>query len=133
MALREQWRDIRGYTGKYQVSSFGRVRSLERYVRNINGIRRVHPKMMAIFKHVKGYRLVELCKDSKEKMHTVHRLVAKAFHKNPKRKPEVNHLDGDKSNNYKNNLAWATTSENALHAWKTGLNKRTIHKAREKC
>lgn len=122
MKKKEIWKNIRGYTGKYQVSSLGRVRSLERWVKNAIGAwRRVPPKILSLCRHCKGYLLVCLCKNGDDLMKTVHRLVAFAFHRNPKRKKFVNHLDGDKENNCRTNLRWATASENMIHAYRMGL------------
>lgn len=68
-----------------------------------------------------GYRTVRLCSNGKFTYPRVHRLVASAFIPNPDNKLEVNHIDGDKSNNNVNNLEWCTKSENMRHAYKTGL------------
>ena len=62
-----------------------------------------------------------LSKDSKSKYKAVHRLVARLFVNNPDNKPEVNHIDGDKSNNHYTNLEWVTRSENMKHGYETGL------------
>ena len=72
-----------------------------------------------------GYKYVELCKNGKQKTHTVHRLVAEAFLPNLQKKPEVNHKWGIKSDNRASELEWNTRSENMKHAYKTGLNKIT--------
>ena len=76
-----------------------------------------------------GYSYVVLYKNKKRKHFKVHRLVAMAFLKNPKNKPEVNHKQGIKSDNRVTELEWNTTSENVQHAYDTGLktawNKRT--------
>jgi transcriptional regulator with XRE-family HTH domain len=71
----------------------------------------------------KGYERVNLTHKGKSKQYFIHRLVAMAFIPNPEHKPEVNHINGDKSCNYDYNLEWVTHSENEIHAFKTGLNK----------
>lgn len=134
------WRDIKGYEGYYQVSSDGRVRSLDRYVPSKNdsiklcrGVERV----LALNEH--GYLQTSLYNHGMNnkkngKHYMVHRLVAEAFIPNPENKPEVNHKDGDKLNNNVSNLEWVTKSENVRHAYATGLNsieqaRRNLHKA----
>ena len=116
----EQWKDIAGFEGIYQVSDTGQVRSLDRVDdrgRHLKGATMTaNPKV--------GYRMLKLCKNSKCTPVTIHRLVATAFIPNPEGKPEVNHLDGDKQNNTVTNLVWATYSENALHATASGLSPR---------
>ena len=71
----------------------------------------------------KGYLLVDLYKDGERSKKRVNRLVAEAFIPNPDNKPEVNHKDGNKSNNNVDNLEWATKKENCRHAWDNGLVK----------
>ena len=70
------------------------------------------------------YRAVSAVVDGKQKHFYVHRLVAEAFIPNPDNLPQVNHLDGDPSNNRVDNLEWCTAKENVRHAVKTGLNNR---------
>jgi hypothetical protein len=70
-----------------------------------------------------GYMQVPLSKDSKKKYYYVHILVAMHFIDNPNSLPEVNHSDGNKSNNVYHNLEWSTRKGNEEHAWKTGLKK----------
>jgi HNH endonuclease. len=72
-------------------------------------------------KHVKGahgYRIVALYRNGKATMKYVHRLVAEAFIPNPDNKPQVNHLNGDITDNRAENLEWVTGSENQLHSYK---------------
>lgn len=75
-----------------------------------------------------GYELAYLCKNSKRKALTVHRLVAKAFIPNPSDLPEVNHKDGDKLNNRVSNLEWSSISDNRKHAYDTGLQPNKVFK-----
>lgn len=96
----EIWKDIEGYEGLYQVSNFGRIRSLG------NGIR--NSKLMILKPRVnrKGYLQVGLSKNGKHKTFTVHKLVASAFIQNLFDEREVNHIDEDKTNNNVENLEW---------------------------
>lgn len=108
--MTEIWRDIDGYEGLYQVSNFGRVKSFWR------GGRILKPNLNRC-----GYLQVTLCCGGKQKHMYVHRLVAQAFVPNPESKCEVNHIDGDKTDNRAENLEWSTAFENMRHAYATGL------------
>ena len=107
--MNEIWKDIAGYEGLYQVSNLGNVRSL-RY-RNHDEVRELYLKP-----HTKGYLQVELHKDGKRKMVTVHRLVAMAFVDGYEDDKQVNHIDENKENNVSTNLEWVTVSQNVLHS-----------------
>ena len=126
---KEVFRDVLGYEGLYQVSNYGRVKSLERKNIFYCGLRKKHlerptkEKILNYNKSNRGYLQVCLTKDGKSKTYTVHRLVAKAFLPNLKNKKQVNHIDGNKENNNIDNLEWVTSSENNKHAFITGLNK----------
>lgn len=98
----EVWKDIDGFDGKYQVSSWGRVRSA-------NGI-------LKPYKNKKGYLKVGLAKNGKSNKKRVNRLVAIAFIPNPNDYPVVDHIDGNKENNSVSNLRWVTDEENRKHA-----------------
>lgn len=111
----EEWRDIKGYEGFYQVSNFGDVRSIfadEHY----------RAKILKPHKQLNGYIFVNLWKDKKPKHKTIHRLVAEAFIPNPHNYPCVNHKDEDKQNNRVENLEFCT------HSYNMNYGKRT-----EKC
>lgn len=109
----EKWADVSGYSGSYQVSSLGRVRSVERVDSDGNRRRGQH---MIPYRKANGYVAVTLwsCGDGKERY--VHRLVAAAFIDNPNDLPQVNHKDGDTANNAVENLEWVTNAENQTHA-----------------
>jgi len=122
----ENWKDIIDYDGLYQVSDSGNVRSINRTVagknkttRNINGTH-IAPFIW------RGYHCVKLAKNGKWKHFKVHRLVLEAFSQQPQEGLDVNHIDGDKSNNRLENLEWATRKENLIHAVETRLNKQCI-------
>ena len=112
----EEWKDIQGYEGKYQVSNHGRVKSLARYRKN-NGNSQSFQGERILKQSVnnKGYCIVELCRDSKRKRHSVHRLVADAFIENNENREQVNHKDENKQNNHVENLEWCTCKENINH------------------
>lgn len=127
----EIWKDIEGYIGYYQVSNFGRVRSLPRtittYYKDGRGDVTVHRKgrIMKPNKNVEGYLRIQLSKDDIRERPAVHRLVALAFIPNPD--PEkydmVNHIDGVTDNNKVSNLEWVDNRGNQIHAIKIGTNK----------
>lgn len=117
----EEWRDVAGYEGYYQVSNHSRLRSLDRVVM-WNGFPRKQPgKIMNNRTTRDDYITLDLCKEGKPKTFPLHRLIAIAFIPNPENKPEVNHINGIKYDNRIENLEWVTKSENRLHAYKTGL------------
>lgn len=133
------WKDIKQYEGYYQVSSDGRVRSLDRYVPAKNDSIKLCRGVERYLADKDGYRTINLYKHRENgkkngKHYMVHRLVAEAFIPNLENKPEVNHKDGNKSNNSISNLEWVTKSENVRHAYATGLNsielaRQSLHKA----
>lgn len=113
----EEWRDVCGYEGRYEVSNLGRVRSLARLVNRQNWTSFQLPgRILRPRSTRKGYLIVALCRESKQKNFTVHRLVAKAFIPNPSDLPEVNHRNGDKTDNRVENLEWVTAAENVKHS-----------------
>ena len=111
------WKDVIGYEGHYQVSNMGQVRSLDMYLTCRNGTKRLHKgRIKPLYKNNRGYITVGLCKECKTHRTLVHRLVAEAFVDNTENKPQVNHIDGDISNNRADNLEWATDNENKAHS-----------------
>ena len=116
----ENWKDIKGFEGYYQISTLGRVKSLERYIQCKNCIRYIPEKIRSLGK-CWLYPFVSLSKNGKVIVENVHRLVAEAFIPNPDNLPQVNHKDGNKFNNCVENLEWVTCSENVIHAIKTNL------------
>ena len=124
----EVWHDIEGYEGMYQVSNLGRIKSLERktYNPSIFGedCYRTVPEKIRKPNIMHGYHCVALVMNGKSKVYRIHRLVAEAFiGKAPTSIHQINHKDGNKSNNNVDNLEWVTPKENTQHAIKTGLMK----------
>lgn len=127
--MEEIWKDIKDYVGVYQVSNFGRVKSLPR-IRNHGkyGQHLVKEKILNPYVGKLGYcsctmRLSGIRKTHHEK---VHRLVALHFIPNPLNLSEINHINGDKTNNHVDNLEWCTRSHNLKHAYKIGLRENKI-------
>lgn len=116
--MTEIWKDISDYEGVYQVSNMGRIKSLRR-LDSIGKSRK--ERLLISIPNAEGYIRTELNKNGKRHTFSTHRLVAKAFLANPANKPQINHIDGNKSNNKVHNLEWCTGSENVSHALKLGL------------
>lgn len=118
LADEERWLPVVGYEGFYMVSSFGRVRLLERNLVRKNGsFFSVHSKMKNLYKDRYGYLEVRLQKNQKANNKLVHRLVAEAFIPNPENKPEVNHKNGVRTDNRIGNLEWVSRNENIQHSY----------------
>lgn len=116
----EIWKDIAGYEGVYQVSNWGRIKSLERVV-NCKGGQKLNKERIRKDCNAHGYRNIVLSKENITHCYLVHILVADAFVPNPDNLPEVNHLDCDKMNNYYRNLERCTKLANMQHASSNGL------------
>lgn len=114
--MAEIWKPIVGWEDRYEVSDHGNVRSLNYHLTG-------ETKKLKQVKERKGYLMVGLYRKQKLKWEKVHRLVAKAFIPNPEGKPQVNHINGDKTDNRAENLEWATASENQRHAYKMDLKR----------
>lgn len=121
----EIWKPIKGYEGLYQVSNSGQVKSCERICKTGNGLGEhlLPEKILKPCTDKDGYFHIVLCKNSKTKTFSIHRLVATAFIPNPENKPYINHLDCNKQNNNVDNLEWCTAQENTIHASKNSLMK----------
>lgn len=106
--MKEIWKDIKGFEGKYQISNYGRIMSFARYSRGVL----INPK------HDKdGYLEIGLSNGSRGNCiyKRVHRLVAEAFIENPKNLPIINHKNGVRDDNRVDNLEWCNNSHNQLH------------------
>ena len=116
----EEWRQVKGYEGLYEVSNLGRVRSLDRYQE------RVCPGKRPFFQHYKGkimkqsknnmgYFTIQLQIHKKVGRFLVSRLVAESFVPNPNKLPIVNHKDQNPANNIADNLEWCTIRYNIMY------------------
>ena len=106
---KEVWKDVVGYEGFYEVSDMGNVRD-----------KRIMVVRKATVNKV-GYSVVGLTANGNRKLFLLHRLIALAFIDNPENKPQINHKNGVKTDNYLSNLEWVTNKENAIHATEMGL------------
>lgn len=109
----EEWKDIKGYEGLYQVSNLGRVKRVKT------------GRILKPLKHTNGYSMVNLSKNNIVSTKKIHRLVAQAFKPNPENKAEVNHIDENKTNNMISNLEWVTRKENNNHGTRTDRMAKT--------
>ena len=127
MSSVEQWRPVRGYEGIYEVSSHGRVRSVDRVVTRSDGqVRRFKGKVRSTpLLQQTGYPFVNLCIQGKCQVRTVHSLVAEAFIGPRPEGAEVCHNDGNPANNRVDNLRYGTSSDNALDKVRHGTHHNT--------
>lgn len=127
----EEWRDIEGFEGLYQISSHARVRSLDREITKYDKrmgreyVATVKGRILTQYENWKGYLQIKFC----HKHPFVHRLVAEAFVPNPDNLPQVNHKDENKKNNLPSNLEWCTSIYNTNYGTRIkriakGLSKR---------
>lgn len=122
----EEWRPIKGYEGLYEVSSFGRVKSLDRYVKGRYGNYRLQKgKLLNPGLSSNGYLQVDLCLNGKVKKYSVHRLVAQTFIPNSDGLPQINHKDEDKINNRVDNLEWCDSKYNLSYGTARIRSKKT--------
>lgn len=115
----ECWRWVPEFEGLYEVSTRGRVRSVDRWVTYPDGRKQfIKGKILKPTRCKFGYLYVDLCRDGKKHRFKVHRLVLEVWGDgNPEKKPQVNHLDENKTNNDVYNLSWVTAKEN--NTWGT--------------
>lgn len=125
----EVWKSINGYNGLYEISSIGRVKSVERFVEVTSKLgkkyaRHLKEKILDATKDRWGYLYVSLSKNGLEEKRKIHQLVAEAFIPNPYGYDDIHHINHDKTNNRIENLMWMNGNEhNAMHM-KESLSKR---------
>lgn len=111
--MEEEWRDVNGYEGIYQISNLGRLRSLDRKVKGKNNsLRLLKGKILKFSKNLSGYPVRLLSRESTRTSFSIHRLVANAFLKKEKGKDYINHKNEIKTDNRVENLEWCTASYN---------------------
>ncbi len=127
-----KWKEIDGYEGRYMISTKGDIVSLQRNC-GLGSRKEERPRKQSI---KKGYATCGLSKNKIIKHHLVHRLVAIAFIPNPNNYPQINHKDGNKTNNFVENLEWCDRSHNQIHARKLKLQggeRTNTAKLNERC
>jgi hypothetical protein len=129
LLLNEKFRNVEGFEGHYQISNYGRVKSLKRSLTQYNGYgyfsHSYKERILSLCRHKQGYLMVNLTKECKRHLLQVHRLVAIAFIPNPNNLPDVNHkkpVTFESCINRVDNLEWCTQKENVEHCIK--LNRR---------
>lgn len=108
----EVWKDIKGYEGYYQISNFGNIRSLDRWINNNGTLVFRMGKILSPSKSGPGYLQIAFYVDGKIQKKYIHRLVMEAFNPTDNPELEINHIDENKENNMITNLEWVTHKEN---------------------
>lgn len=121
----EIWKDVIGFEGLYQVSNLGRVKILSKKIKSMSGYSIRKEKYTKMGPNSRGYTNAALTKGGVPKIIGLHRLIAIHFIPNPENKPQINHKDGNKSNNKINNLEWCDASYNQTHAI---INELRLHR-----
>lgn len=122
--MEEIWKPIAKFDNQYEISNRGRIRSVYAIIKKSNGS--TYTRQCKILKPAlnhSGYLAGAVSINNKMIPYTIARLVAKAFITNPENKPQVNHINGIKTDNRVENLEWMTQSENCQHSFDTGLQK----------
>ena len=122
------WKDIVGYENQYQVNELGQIRTLKD-----SPILKRGTVMRSQVSKRNGYVYQTLYSNGKQKLVRVHRIVAEAFIPNPDKLPQVNHINGIKTDNRVTNLEWCTQEHNMEHAFRTGLEKPSERQKRAVC
>ena len=135
--MREQeqeiWKPIKGFEDRYEISNYGNVKTLTREVVEHRRTYIRKGKILNKYYNPDGYYAIKLYKgDATFKNTTAHRLVAETFLENPNNYLEINHKDGDPSNNYIENIEWCSKEQNVKHAYDTGLKNPDNYKG-ESC
>ena len=120
---KEIWKDIPNYEGLYQISNYGRIKSLYNYKRNGTNI--LKPRIK------KGYYCIGLRKKGKRKWIGIHRLVGQTFIPNPNNYPCINHKDENPLNNYVENLEWCTVKYNNCYGTRIERARNSIKTKRK--
>lgn len=115
--------NIKNYEGHYQVSNFGRIKSLIRPITwgPQKDVGFYKERILKIYLGNDGYYSIGLCKEGKVKRIKLHRLISEGFIPNPKNKPCINHKNRIKTDNTLENLEWCTYRENTTHYLKTEI------------
>ena len=126
----ENWKPVVGYTGLYEVSDIGNVRSLDRVYPDKNGrVRTYKGKVLSPATIGRGYKVVALCKEGKQSQKYIHKIIAESFlgHTPDGYNQVIDHIDDCRSNNSVENLQIISHRKNTSKGWKLKKNKTSSH------